>query len=75
MNDNIIPDPEFAEFNGSYIGVPNAPKLTHNLQALVRYMEETKKAYSDLTQEEIDNFKLNENSPNRRIPNQSAGVS
>lgn len=58
---NIIPDPNFKEFDGVYAGGINVqpPKEKYNYTEMLRYMRENKKVFSDLTPEEINTFRTN----------------
>lgn len=59
---NVIPDPDFDGFDGIYVGSKSdlrLPPNEHDLSALGAYLDSTGKEFKDLTQGEIDQFKLN----------------
>ncbi len=58
---NIVPDPNFEEFDGVYAGGINIepPTEKYNYTEMIRYMRENEKDFSMLTPEEINKFKTN----------------
>lgn len=56
-----ITDPNFEGFDGIYIGDKNMSTLPPNeidFSAIIAYMKETGKAFTDLSHEEIDRFRF-----------------
>ena len=55
----IIPDPDFADFNGVYAGGIDVepPKEKYNYTDLTNYMKKLDKSFQELTIEEIEQFR------------------
>ena len=60
FNNRIIPDPDFEEFNGLFAGAPSEvlPPSEYHLTNLVRYLKKENKNFSDLSEEELNQFKI-----------------
>ncbi len=55
----IIPDPDFNDFDGSYVDNKTIlPPINYNLSKLAKYMKKHSKRFEDLTTEEINQFKI-----------------
>ena len=57
-NKGFVPDPDFDEWDGNYIGIENAPPLRYHLQKILHYMTEQHKKLDDLTKQEIEMFRI-----------------
>ncbi len=58
IGNNIIPDPDFDGWDGTCIGVEDAPVLKYNLQKLLYYATENNKSVKELSQQEIEMFRI-----------------
>ncbi|HRR75979.1 MAG: hypothetical protein IKI56_05760 [Ruminococcus sp.] len=59
--DFIIPDPDFEEFDGIFVGSKDGTTLPPNnidFSKIIPYMKVNKKSISDLSPEEIEMFKF-----------------
>ena len=56
----VIPDPDFKGFDGLYIGVDESEisDVKYNIGAMCKYAKSKNKPLSNLTQEEIEKFKV-----------------
>ncbi len=58
---DYIPDPDYEGFDGVYVGdrnMLNPPPLNYDLSAMCEYMRKQNKRFEDLTEEEVERFKL-----------------
>ena len=60
--EDIIPDPDYIDFDGIYVGSTETSSLVlenrHNLSGLSRYMKDNNKTFKELTEEELKTFEL-----------------
>ena len=57
----LIPDPDYEGFNGVYVGdkgTIDAPPCNYDISAACEYLRNNNKKFEDLTDEEINKFKL-----------------
>lgn len=56
----VIPDPDFEGFDGLYIGVDESEisNVKYNIGAMCKYAESKNKSLSELTEKEIEKFKI-----------------
>ena len=57
-NEYLIPDPDFDEWVGTFIGIEDAPVLKYDLRKILHYMQKKKKKDTDLTEQEIEMFRI-----------------
>ena len=55
----IIADPDFKDFDGSYVDNKAAlPPTNYDLSKLAKYMKDHSKSFEDFSEDELDRFKL-----------------
>ena len=58
----FIPDPDYEGFNGVYVGdksTIDSPPCNYDFSAACEYLRKNNRSFDDLTDEEINMFKLN----------------